>query len=43
MKAQDLFEEEINLDKLSDEIVAAGMQVYEIVKKLIDPKVATKK
>ncbi len=38
MKIQDLKEEEIDINALADEIVQQGMQVYEMVKKLIKPK-----
>ena len=38
MKFQELTEQEIDINALADEIVKGGMQVYEIVKKLIEPK-----
>ena len=37
MKFTELNEEEIDLNALADEIVQQGMQVYEMVKKLIKP------
>ena len=38
MRINELNEQEIDLDALADEIVKQGMQVYEMVKKLIEPK-----
>jgi len=38
MKIQELTEQEIDINALSDEIVKAGMQIYQIVQKLIEPK-----
>jgi len=38
MKINELSEQEIDIESLADEIVKAGMQVSEIVKKLIDPE-----
>jgi hypothetical protein len=37
MKVNELFEQEIDINALADEIVKAGMQVSEIVKQLIAP------
>jgi hypothetical protein len=37
MKVNELFEQEIDINALADEIVKAGMQVAEIVKQLIAP------
>jgi len=38
MKINELSEQEIDVNALADEIVKQGMQVYEMVKKLIKPK-----
>jgi hypothetical protein len=38
MKIQELTEQEIDINALADEIVKGGMQVYQIVQKLIEPK-----
>lgn len=38
MKFNELSEQEIDVNALADEIVKQGMQVYEMVKKLIKPK-----
>lgn len=37
MKVNELFEQEIDINALADEIVKAGMQVSEIIKQLIAP------
>ena len=37
MRINELNEQEIDLNVLADEIVKQGMQVYEMVKKLIEP------
>lgn len=38
MRIDELTEQEIDLNALADEIVKQGMQVYEMIKKLIKPK-----
>lgn len=40
MRINDLSEQEIDINALADEIVKQGMQVYEMVKKLIKPSEA---